>query len=216
MRRRSEDSRREDAAQTRARLLDAGVKAFARNTYESTSVRDIAALAGVTVAMVGYHFKGKEGLYLAVAEHIADRGLELIGPAQVKAREILARRPPDRDALVAAIGEVLRALLEAHSEDGSLDWARILLREQMNPSPAVDILHERLTQPYMTVLSTLLAALDGRAPERRDMIRAFSLMGQAIIFRNARHASIKLLGSEERSQADYDEMMRLMERQLLD
>jgi TetR/AcrR family transcriptional regulator, regulator of cefoperazone and chloramphenicol sensitivity len=216
MRRRSEDSRREDAAQTRARLLDAGVKAFARDTYESTSVRDIAALAGVTVAMVGYHFKGKEGLYLAVAEHIADRGLELIGPAQVKAREILARSPPDRDALVAAIGEVLRALLEAHSEDGSLDWARILLREQMNPSPAVDILHERLTQPYMTVLATLLAALDGRAPERRDMIRAFSLMGQAIIFRNARHASIKLLGSEERSQADYDEMMCLMERQLRD
>jgi TetR/AcrR family transcriptional regulator, regulator of cefoperazone and chloramphenicol sensitivity len=216
MRRRSEDSQREDAAQTRARLLEAGVKVFARHTYESASVRDIATQAGVTVAMVGYHFKGKEGLYLAVIEHIVARGLELIGPAQVKAREILARRPPDRAALVAAISNVLRALLEAHSEDSSLDWARILLREQLNPSHAVDILHERLTKPYVTILAELLAALDGRTPERRDMIRAFSLLGQAIIFRNARHASITLLGGEERTQADYDEMMRLMERQLRD
>ncbi|MDR6623989.1 CerR family C-terminal domain-containing protein [Caulobacter segnis] len=216
MRRRSEDSQREDAAQTRARLVDAGVKVFARHTYESASVRDIAAQAGVTVAMVGYHFKGKEGLYLAAAEHIAERALKLIGPAQVKAREVLASGAADRPALIEATGDVLRALLEARSEDGSLDWARILLREQMHPSRAVDILHERLTEPYMTVLAALLAALDGRAPERRDMIRAFSLMGQAIIFRNARHASIKLLGGEERSQADYDEMMRLMERQLRD
>lgn len=214
MRRRSEDSRREDAAQTRARLLEAGVREFARNTYESACVRDIAAQAGVTVAMVGYHFKGKEGLYLAVAELIADRGLELIGPAQARAREILAATPPDREALVGAISEVLRALLEAHSEDGSLDWARILIREQLNPSPASDLLHERLTKPYMTVLAELLAALEGRAPERRDMIRAFSLLGQMIVFRTTRDASTKLLGAEERTQEDYDEMMRLALRQL--
>lgn len=216
MRRKSEESRREDAALTRARLLEAGVKEFARNTYEAASVRDIAAQAGVTVAMVGYHFKGKEGLYTAVAEYIAERGLELIGPAQERAREILGATRPDRDALVAAILEVLRALLEAHSEDGSLDWARILLREQLNPSAAIQILHDRLTRPYMTVLAELLAALDGRSVEHRDTIRAFSLLGQAIIFRTARHASIALLGEERRTQADYDEMMRLIERQLRD
>jgi AcrR family transcriptional regulator len=166
--------------------------------------------------MVGYHFKGKEGLYLAVAEYICAQGLDLIGPAQVKAREILARSPLDRAALVAVIAEVLRALLEAHSEDGSLDWARILLREQLNPSHAADLLHEKLTKPYITVLAELLAALDGRAPERRDMIRAFSLTGQMIVFRTTRDASAKLLGGEERTQEDYDEMMRLALSQLRD
>ncbi|WP_304276565.1 CerR family C-terminal domain-containing protein [Caulobacter segnis] len=216
MRRKSEESRREDAALTRARLLEAGLKAFARHTYEAASVRDIAAQAGVTVAMVSYHFRGKEGLYIAVAELIAERGLELIGPAQDKAREILGGARPDRDTLVAAISQVLRALLEAHSEDGSLDWARILLREQLNPSPATQVLHEKLTRPYMTVLAELLAALDGRAVERRDMIRAFSLLGQAIVFRTTRHASIALLGQEQRTPEDYDEMMRLIERQLRD
>lgn len=216
MRRKSEESRREDAALTRGRLLEAGVKEFARNTYESASVRDIAAQAGVTVAMVGYHFGGKEGLYRAVAEFIAERGLELIGPAQEQARQVLGGPRPDRGSLVAAISQVLRALLEAHSQDGSLDWARILLREQLNPSPAIQILHEKLTRPYMTVLADLLAALEDRPVERRDMIRAFSLLGQAIIFRNARDASIKLLGGETRTQADYDEMMRLIERQLRD
>jgi AcrR family transcriptional regulator len=179
-------------------------------------VRDIAAQAAVTVAMVGYHFKGKEGLYLAVIEYIAARGLALIGPAQAKAHETLTHSPQDRAALVVAIGNVLRALLEAHSEDGSLDWARILIREQLNPSLAADLLHERLIKPYITVLADLLAALDGRAPERRDMIRAFSLLGQMIVFRTTRDASIRLLGGEERSQADYDEMMRLIERQLRD
>jgi AcrR family transcriptional regulator len=216
MRRRSEESAREDAALTRGRLLEAGVKVFARSGYEEASVREIAAMAGVTVAMVGYHFRGKEGLYLAVANDIARAGMEIIGPAQRMGREILQQGLVDRPVLVATISKMLRALLEAHNEDGSLDWARILLREQLNPTHAIDVLHENLTKPYITTLADLIAALEGRAAEHRDMIRALSLTGQMIVFRTTRHASTRLLGGEERSREDYEAMMRLVERQLED
>jgi AcrR family transcriptional regulator len=53
---------------TRRALLDAATRLFAQRGYDGTSVRDIAEAAGVNLAMVSYHFSGKEGLYAACIE----------------------------------------------------------------------------------------------------------------------------------------------------
>src|SRR5215472_11724937 len=55
--------RKRDAAATRARILAAAMDGFARSGYEATSLREIAAGAGVDVALVGRYFGGKEGLF---------------------------------------------------------------------------------------------------------------------------------------------------------
>lgn len=214
MRRRSEDRPREDAALTRIRLVEAGVHVFARQTYEEASVREIAAQAGVTVAMVGYHFKGKEGLYLAVADRIVAAGLEIIGPAMAQGQKVLDCEPRERAALLQAVRDLLRGLLETSREDRSFDWARIMLREQLGGSRAGDVLHENLVKPYMTLLAALIAALGGRASDRHSMIRAFALMGQVIVFRTARDAAVRLLGPDEAAEEDFAVMMSLIERQL--
>ena len=53
---------RPPAADTRARLLSAAERLFAERGYTKVSVRAIAAAAGVNWSLVGYHFRGKEGL----------------------------------------------------------------------------------------------------------------------------------------------------------
>ncbi len=214
MRRRSEDSKREDAALTRERLVEAGVHVFARQTYEEASVREIAARAGVTVAMVGYHFKGKAGLYLAVADRIVEAGLGIVGPALDHAYRALSADPPDRAAARDAVQGLLRVLLETSREDHTFDWARIMLREQLDASSAGDVLHEKLTQPYMTLLANLLAIVAGRPVERRDMVQAFALMGQMIVFRATRDAASRLLGPPDAANNDFAVMMELVDRQL--
>src|SRR5215472_8855902 len=55
--------RKRDAAATRARILAAAMDGFARSGYEATSLREIAAGAGVDVALIGRYFGGKEGLF---------------------------------------------------------------------------------------------------------------------------------------------------------
>jgi AcrR family transcriptional regulator len=57
--------RRRDAEATRGRILAAAMERFARRGYETASLRDIAAEAGVDVALIGRYFGGKEGLFTA-------------------------------------------------------------------------------------------------------------------------------------------------------
>lgn len=58
-------ARRRDAAQTRRLLLDAARRRFADDGYAATTVRDIAADAGVNVALINRYFVSKEGLFQA-------------------------------------------------------------------------------------------------------------------------------------------------------
>jgi len=54
---------RRDAGATRSAILDAAKAQFARLGYDHAGLRDIAAEAGVDVALVKRYFGGKEGLF---------------------------------------------------------------------------------------------------------------------------------------------------------
>ncbi|HEY4226124.1 MAG TPA: TetR family transcriptional regulator [Pseudolysinimonas sp.] len=60
-----------DAIATRQLLLDAARRRFALDGYGSTTVRDIAADAGVNVALINRYFDSKEGLFEACLSHVA-------------------------------------------------------------------------------------------------------------------------------------------------
>jgi AcrR family transcriptional regulator len=62
---------------TRQALLDAATRLFAQRGFDGTSVREIADEAGVNLAMVSYHFSGKEGLYAACIEPYGRSELEV-------------------------------------------------------------------------------------------------------------------------------------------
>ena len=55
--------RRRDAQATRAAILEAAKAQFAALGYDSATLREIAAGAGVDVALVARYFGGKEGLF---------------------------------------------------------------------------------------------------------------------------------------------------------
>jgi TetR/AcrR family transcriptional regulator len=65
----------ERADQTRARILDAATREFSSNGLAGARTERIAEAAGVNKALIYYYFQGKEALYTAtlefVAEHIA-------------------------------------------------------------------------------------------------------------------------------------------------
>src|ERR1035438_272045 len=63
----------ERADQTRARILDAAVKQFSANGLAGARTDQIAEEAGVNKALLYYYFKGKEDLYDAALESVANR-----------------------------------------------------------------------------------------------------------------------------------------------
>ena len=60
---------------TRGRLIAAATEIFLRDGFRAARVQDIAESAGLRLSAINYHFEGKEGLYLAVLRHHADKAL---------------------------------------------------------------------------------------------------------------------------------------------
>src|SRR3984893_2104851 len=56
------NKRMNDRPDTKTRILDAAEKLFGMSGFDSTSLRDITAEAGVNLAAVNYHFQCKEHL----------------------------------------------------------------------------------------------------------------------------------------------------------
>lgn len=89
--------RRRDAAATREALLTAARGRFVRLGYDRTTLRDVAADAGVNLALVKRYFGSKEGLFKAALE-TTPRFLGREGEA-----------PRGREALARLLGEQLAA-----------------------------------------------------------------------------------------------------------
>jgi TetR/AcrR family transcriptional regulator len=62
----------ERADQTRARILDAAIRQFSDNGLAGARTEQIAEAAGVNKALLYYYFKGKEALYAAALESVAE------------------------------------------------------------------------------------------------------------------------------------------------
>jgi len=81
----------------RARLREAALELFAERGFEATSTRAVAAVAGVSPALVTRHFGSKEGLRAAVDEHVLGRigeqlaGLDPAGGLMESLGEVSAR-----------------------------------------------------------------------------------------------------------------------------
>jgi AcrR family transcriptional regulator len=109
----------------RARIRDAAIDRFGQDGIAATSLRTIAADAGVSAALVMHHFGSKDGLRAACDDHVAETIRE--GKRQAMAAG------PGADPLVALRqAEETRPLL------------RYLARVLVDPSPAVAELVDEL------------------------------------------------------------------------
>jgi AcrR family transcriptional regulator len=62
------------------RIRDAALKSFAMYGTSATSLRTVAAAAGVSVGLVQHHFANKAGLIKAVDDHVLGRVIAAIAP----------------------------------------------------------------------------------------------------------------------------------------
>jgi TetR/AcrR family transcriptional regulator, repressor for neighboring sulfatase len=79
--RESGEQPRRDSEKTKERILDVAEKLFARGGLESVTVRDIAAKAGVSHALVHRYFGSKQDVYRAVIVRYQDRILRAAADA---------------------------------------------------------------------------------------------------------------------------------------
>ena len=147
---RDQDGSIDSRAETRLRLLSAGERLFADRGFKDVTVREICRHARANVAAVNYHFRDKLGLYRAVLQSAIDRMRETTDAA----REAGVGRPAE-DRLRIYISIFIRRLLA--DRRGTVH--RLVTREMMDPTPALDLIIEQGVLPRMEYLSEIVADL---------------------------------------------------------
>jgi AcrR family transcriptional regulator len=185
-------AQRDRGADTRLRLVEAAVDVFGLYGFEGATTRQIAREAGANLAAIVYHFGSKEALHTAVAEHVAKHMFDAVGPALAEAGAAGAAETP------AAARAMLHRLIETYVDVivGTADaerWARFIVREQMQPSGAFDVIY-RVMGGALALASRLLAAALGRPEDDSVRLRTLTLFGQVLIFRVAQAMVLRRLG----------------------
>lgn len=177
------------------RLLQAALEIFGQLGFDATSTRALAERAGVNVAAIPYYYSSKQGLYLAVAEHIGSRMQSLLKPAMDDI-ELRFKQSPDE----AELRDMLRTLLMPLAEQligspESARWAPFIMREQAHPTAAFDVLHQRCIASVMQTGARILGLLLQQPPDSEsNLLTLKTLFGQILVFRASRAAVLRALG----------------------
>jgi TetR/AcrR family transcriptional regulator, regulator of cefoperazone and chloramphenicol sensitivity len=181
---------------TRERLLEAGLRLFAAKGYDSVSTRELTKTADVNIAAIGYHFGGKQELYLAVVEQQVQETEPLVAPVAAKLQAGLAEAAGDPAKLSAVTAQLVEELL--HTFTGSARMrirAALIMREYAMPSIGFDILFKGRIEPLHKALSMLVSVVLGRPlDDPKTVVRAHAVIGQIIIFFIARIILFARLG----------------------
>lgn len=154
--------------ETRAALLAAGRKVFARRGFDGASVRDITREAGANLGAVTYHFGSKRGLYTAVLIHGLTPMVERVGRAASDAGSPLER--------LTRVVEVFFEHLATNP-----DLPRLMLQEvAAGKKPPPELV--ALVQRNLAHVTGIIAAgwKDGSIREGYPVLTALSVVSQPI------------------------------------
>lgn len=79
------------AEETRAKILDTALRLFRERGFEKTTMRDVAAEAGVATGAAYYYFRSKEDLVMAFYLRTNDEAREEMGKAIASTKELRKR-----------------------------------------------------------------------------------------------------------------------------
>jgi len=204
------DARRGESA--RQALIDAGVDLFGRLGPDGATTRDIAAAARQNVAAIPYYFGSKDGLYRAVVQFLLDRALQrnlgLIEETEALLQD--ARATPA--ALLKALARVTRGYLAILTRDDTLALARIITREQLDPTAAFDLFYVGAISRVHRCLAGLLdrySGLDPQADPVASVLRAHLLFGSMLGFRVAGTTAMRRAGWSELGADELERIVRV-------
>jgi len=167
--------------ETRLTILNQAESLFADGGYEGTSIRDIAAQAGVQAAVIGYHFGSKGDLF----DTVVSRRLGVLNGQRAQAlSEALAVRGGRPLALEFLIRAYVKPFIDAtsHGEPGWRNFATLMGRLANSPR-GVDVIERHadgIARSYLSEFARTMPDLP-----QPSLIDGFLYMVAAMLFVSA-------------------------------
>ncbi len=191
----------------RGRLLEAGVDVFGKHGFDAATTRMIAKKAGVNIAAIPYYFNGKEGLYHSVVSYITGKLESQVESTLIEIEKWAGEGKLNREEALDLLEKLLEKMINFMvGSPEAPRFAKIVLREQLYPSSAYDIIFNRIMAPMINAVSKMVAAATGETPSRVASLRALTLIGQIIVFRVARETMVRALNLEGYSSEETKEI----------
>ena len=175
-------------------LLDTAIEQFGRLGFEGASTRQIARASGTAMSSITYHFGGKEGLYLAAADRIAQGISEVQAPRFAAAR---AAAIESREQAVEWVLTLLDGFAQMMLSPETEKWARFIIREQQDPTEAFDRIYRGAMEPMANIFIDLLARVRPDLGDRELRALVLLLFGQALVMRAGRSSVCRVMGVEQ-------------------
>ena len=202
---------------TREALINSAIEIFGRDGFSAASTRSISQVAGVNLALIGYHFGGKPGLYLAAIRQIADSVSARMGPLLSEIEAALSTgdgaNKPEREAeqAIELLHRLTGAFVQVLTSDESATWARLILREQQDPSEGFDILYDVIMNRMFMVAAELVRRVRReKKVGQKTKLMTVTLMGQVLVFRAARAVVMREMGWSKLEPAEVETIKALL------
>jgi AcrR family transcriptional regulator len=189
--------------ETREKLVIAAENLFALHGYQKVTVRAIAAAAGVNWSLLGYYFRGKEGLLFEVYRRHCNalnaERFQLLKAARAGAR------PPQLEKVLEAF--VLPALSIAETQAGGASFSRLRAVLAAEDSKLLDQL---VTENFDSSSGEFIDALCECLPElsRDEVLWRFHFMLGTIYYTASGPHRIKVFSEGRCDPANVSENLK--------
>jgi len=188
-------------ADTADKLIAAAERLFAEHGYTNVSVRAIASAAGVNWSLVGYYFRGKEGLLSAVyrrhCSSLNAERLKLLGQARASGLQL--------ERVIEAF--VRPALAEIRIEGGESSFSRLRAILAAEDSTLLNqLVAENFDMSSRTFVAALRHCLPGMPAD--EILWRFHFMLGTIYYSVASPQRIKTFSKGRCDPGDLDDTVR--------
>jgi AcrR family transcriptional regulator len=170
------------ALTTREKLLDAAERLFFKKGYDAVNVRDLTEAAGVNVASINYHFRGKRNLYREVLRRrlseIAKGKIDLLGRVAGE-----SGKPDLREVVRTYVASILREILSSREAEKFMDIVSV---EMSEGGIATDLLFKEMVSPVHRTLRDAIRRARPGLTDRKISLCISSITGQLFHFLRAR------------------------------
>lgn len=199
--------------QARQQLIAAAIEMFGEYGIQGATTRDIAQRAGHNIAAITYYFHSKEGLYLAVAQWIADFIQQAFRPLAEEIDRFWqlpeAERLPEH--YLEHLKRGLLAFRDLMTQPQTLNLSKIMSREQLSPTDAYPLIHQQVVAPLHNKLCRLLAAYTGIDPQSTKIVlHTHALIGEVLSFRVARETVRRQAGWQQIDAAEAEQISEVL------
>ena len=184
---------------TRHQLLEAAGAVFAETGFRAATVREICRRAGANIAAVNYHFGDKEKLYAEVLRYSQQKAVEKNPPLL----GVSPNAAPEKKLQAFVLSLLLRIF-----DKGSAAWhGKLMVREMIEPTAALDLLVEERIRPMFEQLREIIAALlDCPADDQRVRLCSLSVVSQCVFYKHSQPVILRLFPKQTFEPAEIDRL----------